>query len=126
MHSSEWLKRAETLGRMAQKAPSLRTKQRLLAQQQRYQSMARATARREREDIPAIDPFDAAHNRLIAECAVSGPASSTHPAAVVARTEPPDAVRSSPYLLLLWTSGAVNRAELERRAESVRQLRERL
>ncbi|MCB1435172.1 MAG: hypothetical protein KDK75_22325, partial [Alphaproteobacteria bacterium] len=53
------------------------------------------------------------------------PASSTHPAAVVARTEPPDAVRSSPYLLLLWTSGAVNRAELERRAESVRQLRER-
>lgn len=113
MHSSEWKKKAEEFGRLAQKAPSILAKQRLLAQQQRYQAIARAREKEEQLRAPA------------AGMAIAAPADAAKPVPRPPRPEPSALIKASPFLTKLWDAGVLPVDELERRARNAESLRER-
>lgn len=126
MDSNEWKKRAEDYGRQAQRMQSLKAKQRLLAQQQKCMALARAAEKREQADPGASSASpEAAAPIDSARMAAEESARAARQQALAARPEPSDQVKSSPFLMKLWEEGVLSAEELERRAQSIEQLRER-
>jgi len=96
MHSQELWKRAEEYGRLAQKTQSLPAKQRLMAQQQKCVTMARAAEKREQAEQESIAATLARQG--LAKARVE----PVKPPPAVPRPEPSALVKASPFLMKLW------------------------